>query len=429
MLYSCAEVGTIAAYQISGGKPLNGSLVIQGSKNAALPLIAAALLHRGITILHRCPNIMDVRYMIEILRSIGCEIEWSQDMLRIDASEIYVDHLLETCVGKMRSSILLSGAILGRCENLTLDYPGGCTIGERPIDFHLNALKYMGVHIDDQGDRIICSRKELVGRPIVLAYPSVGATENIMMAAVHAKGVTWIYNAAKEPEVVDLACFLRSMGVKIYGAGTDCIGIYGGCPLRDVEYTIMGDRIVAGTYLLAAAATKGNIEVKGVSVKHLQILLHICEEMGCQVCLTDQGIRLEARHRLFSVNDIHTHPFPGFPTDMQSQMLSVLSMARGESVLYEHVFENRFQTVEELVRMGADIQIKKNRAVIRGVDKLRGCTVSAKDLRGGAALVIAGLAAEGDTIVENSIFVERGYQDICKDLEQLGAVIKIMNGK
>ena len=417
----------MASFQITGGEPLAGCIEIQGSKNAALPILAAALLHRGVTILYGCPNILDVQYMIKIMRSLGCEIEQEASYLKIDASEINAEHLSRECVGKMRSSILLLGALIGRCERLTLDYPGGCTIGSRPIDLHLNALKMMGVHIQEKEEQIVCSSKNIYGKRIRLPYPSVGATENIIMAAVLAEGVTWIDNAAKEPEIMDLARFLNQMGSCIHGAGTDCIGILGKCSLRDTEYKIMGDRIVAGTYLLAAAGTRGSIEIKGVQVKELQALLHICEEMGCRVQNYGKSIILDSKHRLFSVKDIHTQPFPGVATDLQSQLMSVLSMARGETTIYEHVFENRFQTAEELGRMGADIQIKNNRAVIRGVKKLKGCPVSAKDLRGGAALIIAGLMAEGDSIVENSIFVERGYQDICSDLKQLGASIKVIN--
>lgn len=417
------------AYQITGGERLKGSIDIHGSKNEALPVIAAALLHRGKTVIYGCPNILDVRYMVEILRSLGCEIFWNEDGLMIDASEIHVEDLSRVCVGKMRSSILLLGALLGRCNELALDYPGGCTIGTRPVDMHLTAFTKMGVHIKEQDGRIFCESKGLLGDRIFLPYPSVGATENIMIAAVLAEGITWIHNAAKEPEVVALAEFLNQMGAAICGAGTERIGIVGRCSLKDTEYRIKGDRIVAGTYLLAAAGTQGEIEIKGVHAGDLHALLHICEEMGCRIQITENGVYLNSKHRLFSVQDIHTQPFPGVPTDMQSQLMAVLSMARGETVIYEHVFEKRFRTADELVRMGADIQIKNNRAVIRGVEKLKGCSVSAKDLRGGAALVIAGLMAEGDTIVENSIFVERGYQDICKDLRQLGATIKIINGK
>ena len=419
----------MAAYQISGGESLKGSIEIHGSKNAALPLLAASLLHRGTTVLYGCPDILDVRYMIEILRSVGCGIECKKDFLKIDASDISVENVSRNCIGKMRSSILLLGALIGRCHELALDYPGGCTIGARPVDMHLEALRKMGVHIDEQGEQIYCQSDNLIGTHIYLNYPSVGATENIIMAAVHAEGITWIHNAAKEPEVVELAEFLRKMGAEIYGAGSKRIGILGKCPLRNIKYRIMGDRIVAGTYLLAAAGTRGEIEIKGVHANNMHALLHICEEMGCRIQIRDYSISLSSKHRLFSVSDIHTQPFPGIPTDMQSQLMAVLTTAQGESVIYEHVFEKRFRTAEELVRLGADIQIKNNRAVIRGVKQLKGCFVSANDLRGGAALIIAGLMAEGDTIVDNSIFVERGYQDICKDLKQLGAKIKIMNGK
>lgn len=414
----------MSSYLISGGRPLSGQLHVHGSKNAALPIIAASLLHHGVTVIRGCPDILDVRYMIEILRSIGCEVLYEGDVLQIDASEICLENISRECVGKMRSSILLLGAALGRCRHMILDYPGGCTIGARPVDIHLKALEQMGVHIEEREGAIHCETEGLSGARIVLPYPSVGATENLMMAGAMAEGITWIQNAAKEPEVSDLAGFLSAMGVSIYGAGTDRIGILGKCSLHDAEYKVMTDRIVAGTYLLAAAGTGGEIELLDVAEQHIHCLLHLCEAMGCEIRMTEKGICIKSARRLFAIEDIHTQPFPGFPTDMQSQLMAVLATARGESVIYEHIFENRFRTAGELQKMGADIQIKNNRAVIRGVRKLKGCHVSARDLRGGAALVIAGLMAEGDTIVENSIFVERGYQDICKDLTQLGAEIR-----
>ena len=414
----------MSSYLISGGRSLSGQLHVHGSKNAALPIIAASLLHHGVTVIRGCPDILDVRYMIEILRSIGCGVLYEGDVLQIDASEICLENISRECVGKMRSSILLLGAALGRCRRMILDYPGGRTTGARPVDIHLKALEQMGVHIEEKDGAIHCETGGLSGVRIVLPYPSVGATENLMMAGAMAEGITWIQNAAKEPEVSDLAGFLSAMGVSIYGAGTDRIGILGKCSLHDAEYKVMTDRIVAGTYLLAAAGTGGEIELLDVAEQHIHCLLHLCEAMGCEIRMTERGIRIKSARRLFAVEDIHTQPFPGFPTDMQSQLMAVLATARGESVIYEHIFENRFRTAGELQKMGADIQIKNNRAVIHGVRKLKGCHVSAKDLRGGAALVIAGLMAEGDTIVENSIFVERGYQDICKDLTQLGAEIR-----
>lgn len=419
----------MSSYLISGGRELFGSLEVQGSKNAVLPMIAASLLHQGVTVIRGCPDILDVRYMLEILRSIGCNVLWQENDIYIDAADIHLEQLSRECIGKMRSSILLMGAVLGRCHCLELDYPGGCTIGARPVDIHLRALEQMGVIVEEGGGSIRCMADSLSGARIVLPYPSVGATENIMMAAVMADGITWIHNAAREPEIVDLADFLKMMGVMICGAGTEQIGILGKCHLKDCEYRVMGDRIVAGTYLLAAAGAGGEVQISGVAAKHIHSLLNLCEAMGCQVRLTEQGIYLKSSRKLFAIKDIHTQPFPGFPTDLQSQLMAVLAMARGESRIHEHVFENRFRTAEELVRMGADIQIKNNRAVIRGVNALRGTHVFARDLRGGAALVIAGLMAEGDTVVENSIFVERGYQDICKDLTGLGAIVKVINGK
>lgn len=417
----------MAAYQIIGGEPLVGSIHIQGSKNAALPVIAASLLHRGTTIFYGCPNITDVRYMIRILRSLGCLVEWDEDRLSINASDIEIKGLDGECIGKMRSSILLIGALLGRCQEFTLEYPGGCSIGARPIDMHLNAFMKMGVSVDEKNESICCSCLKLKGERIVLPYPSVGATENIMMAAVNADGTTWIYNAAMEPEIVDLACFLKKMGADIHGEGTSCICIRGGCTLKDSKYGIMSDRIVAGTYLLAAAGTCGCVNIQGVNDIHLRPVLHICESMGCDIRVRGESICLKAPSRLKAVADIHTRPYPGVPTDLQSLLMAVLTKAQGATCIYEHVFEDRFRTAEELKKMGADIYIRDHCAYIRGVDKLTGASVRAMDLRGGAALIVAGLMAEGKTVVENAFYVERGYQDICRDFCSLGAAIEIIN--
>ena len=264
----------MSSYLISGGRSLSGQLHVHGSKNAALPIIAASLLHHGVTVIRGCPDILDVRYMIEILRSIGCGVLYEGDVLQIDASEICLENISRECVGKMRSSILLLGAALGRCRRMILDYPGGCTIGARPVDIHLKALEQMGVHIEEKDGAIHCETGGLSGVRIVLPYPSVGATENLMMAGAMAEGITWIQNAAKEPEVSDLAGFLSAMGVSIYGAGTDRIGILGKCSLHDAEYRVMTDRIVAGTYLLAAAGTGGEIELLDVAERHIHCLLH-----------------------------------------------------------------------------------------------------------------------------------------------------------
>lgn len=293
------------------------------------------------------------------------------------------------------------------------------------MDIHLDALKQMGVHIQEYDGAIHCKTDGLKGARIFLPYPSVGATENLMMAAVMGR---WYYldpQCAREPEVRDLAGFLEAMGVTVYGAGTEKIGILGKMPLRDARYRVMPDRIVAGTYLLAAAGAGGEIELMDEAVQDIGCLLHICEAMGCEVRRTAKGIYLKSCRRLLSVEDIHTRPFPGVSNRYAVPDDGSAEHGRGESRIYEHIFENRFRTADELKKMGADIKIKNNSAVITGVSGLRGCQVSAWDLRGGAALVIAGLMAEGDTIVENSIFVERGYQDICKDLIQLGARIEI----
>ena len=415
----------MASFIIQGGQTLSGRLWIQGAKNAALPILTASILHPGMTILRQCPDIRDVRSTLELLGCAGCQVRREGDAVVIDASHIRACPFPADQVSGMRSSVLFLGAMLGRQGGVCLDHPGGCVIGSRPVDIHLKALEKMGAFVGETEGKIVCASRGLRGCRIRLPYPSVGATENIVMAAAGAEGVTILENAAREPEIDDLCGFMAGMGIPVRwdGAGTICVR--GRCPTKDTDYTIMPDRIVAGTYLCAAAATGGSVELPNGSAVHMKALLDVLTRMGVYVRREyPAGIYMKARGRLKAAGPIHTAPFPGFPTDMQSQIMAVCCGADGVSHIYEHVFEDRFAAGEELKKMGADIRIEGRLAVVRGKDKLRGAQVDAKDLRGGAALILAGLAAEGETVVRNGCFVERGYADICGDLGKLGACVR-----
>lgn len=409
---------------VDGGVSLKGDIFIQGSKNAALPMLAASLLNRGVTRLYGCPDISDVKGMLEILESLGCFIIYGENYVQIDSSEAAGHFVCGDHVGRMRSSLFMMGAMLGRFGEVFVPYPGGCSIGKRPIDIHLDALRQMNVALTENEDGIYGYSKQMLGTVIELRYPSVGATENIILAAVLAKGKTVICHAAKEPEIIDLCLMLNKMGADIHGMGTENIVIYGVRTLKDVEFTICGDRIVAATYLAAAAATCGNIQVFNVWEREVKAVLQVFANMGCGIVVQNKRIRVIGAQMIFPVEHIHTRPFPGFPTDMQSQIMACLSMASGTSVIYEHVFEDRFKIASELKMMGADIVLDHQKAIIHGVPQLYGASVSAYDLRGAAALVIAGLMAEGETEVNNAFYVKRGYQDICGDLQSVGARIK-----
>ncbi|MCT4596328.1 MAG: UDP-N-acetylglucosamine 1-carboxyvinyltransferase [Vallitalea sp.] len=411
-------------YIIEGGYSLSGEIKVQGSKNAVLPLLAATVLNKGKTYLHNCPKIHDVDSMLNILASIGCIIKWEDDVLIIDSSVINTYIIPEKYVQMMRSSIILLGSVLGRLKNVKIGFPGGCSIGTRPIDLHLKALRQMNISIEDKYGYIECSTDKIIGNKVSLDYPSVGATENIMLTAVLSEGVTTINNAAKEPEIVELQEFLNKMGAKVKGAGTDTITIEGVNELDSVEYRIMPDRIVAGTYMCAAAITGGEILLKDVCKSHLNATITKSIEMGCIVKEFDNQLLIKVPEKLKSIDLLRTQPYPGFPTDMQAQLMSCLSIAHGTSIIAETIFESRYKHVAELVKMGADIITDGRIAVIKGVDKLNGAEVFAEDLRGGAALVLAGLNAEGTTIVNNAIHILRGYEKLENDLSLLGAKVK-----
>lgn len=410
-------------YVIEGGKRLEGELQIDGGKNAILPIIAATILSGKESILHNCPDILDVTTMIEILSKLGCKIKKDNKTLIIDSSNIDKHEVPDELVREMRSSIIVLGAILGRFQKAKISYPGGCPLGARPIDLHLKAFKEMGADIKEEHGFIICKKKLLHGAKIHLDFPSVGATENIMLAAVLAKGTTVINNAAKEPEIEDLQNFLNSMGAKISGGGQGTIIIEGVTALSNVEYTVIPDRIATGTYLVAGAITKGEISLTNVRSEHLYAIISKLREVGCEIFEEKNKIHLIAPNTLKGIDLIRTQPYPGFPTDMQAQFMSLLCVANGTSVILETVFESRYKHANELMRLGANIQLEGRIAVIKGVQKLTGAVVEAKDLRGGAALVLAGLVADGITEVNNIKHIQRGYSNMILDLQSLGAKI------
>ncbi|MDF2644935.1 MAG: murA [Paenibacillus sp.] len=408
---------------IEGGRPLTGAIQIHGAKNAALPILAACILASGTHTLHNVPNLLDIDTMLRILRALGCRAEQQGDTVSITTSTANSSHIPEELMGQMRSSIFLMGPLLARFGSVTVYQPGGCAIGERKIDLHLKGLQALGANIEEFANKIVCTADSLQGSEIVLDFPSVGATENIMMAAVKAEGITTIYNAAREPEIQDLQNFLNTMGADIIGAGTDTITIRGVESLSPCSYRIIPDRIVAGTFLVAAAATKGNITLERVNPAHLTSVIHVLKRAGVQIITDGDIIHVSCPTRPKAVERIVTSPHPSFPTDLQSQVMVLLSLADGLSVMKETIFEGRFKHVDELSRMGADIRVDMSSAFIRGVPRLYGATVEATDLRAGAALVIAGLAAHGTTIVEQIHHIDRGYDRIEHMLSMLGASV------
>lgn len=414
----------MGTYHIKGGRPIEGEYTVNGAKNAALPLLAASIATGGENRFSRCPDISDVRIMREILASLGCDAACSGDEILLDTSGVNCCEVPPELMEKMRSSIFLIGPLLTRCGRAVISQPGGCAIGKRPIDLHIKALSQMGADIAEKDQQLIVTGDRLYGTNLILDFPSVGATENIMLAALGAKGETVIHNSAREPEIVDLQNYLNRCGAEIKGAGTSRIVIKGNTPLHGASHRVMGDRIEAGTFLMAAAATGGEILLRGIESDTLKCLIKYLRFAGCRIKKRSQEIWLRAPKRLYGVGRIKTEPYPGFPTDLQPQFCAMMAGAEGQTSMEETIFENRFRYVRQLAKMGADIEILQRTAIIKGVPRLCGASVAAEDLRGGAALVLAGLAAGGETIVENIEFIERGYCGFHKELEQLGADIK-----
>ncbi len=413
----------MSKFHITGGVRLSGETVINGAKNAVLPILAATVMNGNFNIIKDCPNLKDVRTMLQILDAIGCDTRFEGNTITVNSKPLDTYTIPENLVSEMRSSIFLLGPMLSRCGRVVLSYPGGCEIGPRPIDLHLKVLKSLGVSINESHGFLECRAENLKGCTIQLDFPSVGATENAMLASVEADGITRIKNAAKEPEIVDLQNFLNAMGARISGAGTSEIYIEGKRKLKEVEYSIIPDRIFAGTILAAVAGTGGEVLLKNVISEHLSIVLSKFIEAGCSIKEEKNEIYFKASKKLNAVETIKTLPYPGFPTDMQSQFLSLMTIAKGTSIITETIFESRFKIVDELSKMGSKVKVDGRTAIITGVDQLTGARVFAKDLRGGAALVIAGLAAKGETIVENVCHIDRGYDKLDVCMNNLGGKI------
>ena len=411
-------------YVIKGGNPLVGEVEIGGAKNAALGILAAAIMTDETVIIDNLPNVRDINVLLSAMEGIGAKIErLGEHKVKINGSLIHDLSVDYEYINKIRASYYLLGALLGKYKKAEVAFPGGCAIGTRPIDLHLKGFRALGADVDIQHGLISATAEHLVGNHIYLDNVSVGATINIMMAASMAEGKTIIENAAKEPHVVDVANFLNSMGANIRGAGTDVIRIVGVEKLHKTEYSIIPDQIEAGTFMFAAAATKGDVTVKNVIPKHLEATTAKLIEIGCEVEEFDDAVRVVSSKPLHHTQ-VTTLPYPGFPTDMQPQMSVLLALAEGTSTVTESIFENRFKYVDELTRMGAQVKVESNIAIITGVEKFTGARVSAPDLRAGAALVIAGLAAEGITIVDDIYYIERGYEHFEEKLASLGAMIE-----
>jgi UDP-N-acetylglucosamine 1-carboxyvinyltransferase len=411
---------------IEGGKPISGEFAVRGSKNAALPILAATLLAEDEVVLENCPLIRDFYLTLDILRELGCRVELTGRTAVIDTRQIQDVKIREETVQKMRSSILFLGALLGRERKAILGHPGGCAIGERPIDIHLKAFEKMGVEIIEEDGLFYCEAPHILGYHIYLNYPSVGATENILLLAVKAEGVTVIHNAAREPEIVALVRFLRACGAEIYGEGTPSIMIEGVKKLHGAYFSIPFDRIEAGTFLCASAMTGGELYLTGIEKNDIETTLEALVKTGCQFNMEADRIWMKPPKELKSGFSLVTGPFPGFPTDMQPLMMSLLTLAKGTCMISETVFEARFRHADELCRMGADIVIEDRVAQIKGCGGLHGAEVFGRDLRGGAALLIAALAAEGKSTVYGSEYVERGYEKIEDALSLLGGNVRLM---
>ena len=411
-------------YIIKGGNPLVGEVEIGGAKNAALAILAAAIMTDETVRIDNLPDVRDINVLLEAIEMIGATVDRvDRHTVRINGSTIGDVSVDYEYIKKIRASYYLLGALLGKYKKAEVPLPGGCNIGSRPIDQHLKGFRALGASVDILHGAIVARASSLEGSHIFLDMVSVGATINIMMAASMARGRTIIGNAAREPHVVDVANFLNSMGANIKGAGTDVIRIRGVEQLHATDYSIVPDMIEAGTYMTAAAATKGDILIKNVIPKHLEATTAKLVEIGCQIEEFDDAVRVIASRRLRRTH-VKTLPYPGFPTDMQPQMAVVLTMSEGTSIVTESIFENRFKYADELARMGADIKVEGNSAIIDGVERLTGARVSAPDLRAGAALVIAGLAADGITMVDDIVYVQRGYEDFEGKLSSLGANIQ-----
>ncbi len=414
---------TMDRYVITGKQSLEGTIRVSGAKNASLPLLAASLLAEGTSTLLEIPRLADITHMIEVLEYLGCRVERQNEALLINAGSLERWEVDESLMRQMRASNLILGPILARNGRVRIARPGGCAIGSRPMDQHIKGLMDLGVKVREKHGYIEAWADQLHGANVYLDVPSVGATENIMMAAVLAKGVTLIHNAAREPEIVDLQNFLTKMGAKVRGAGMDTLRIDGVDFLKPVEHTVIPDRIEAGTHLVAAVMTQGDILVQNVIPEHLDLIIAKLRQVGAELWQGDDYVRVRQSTKI-RPTDCKTMPYPGFPTDMQPQFMAMLACAEGTSIMTETIFENRFQHVDELRRMGANITVEGRTAIIRGASTLEGAFVEATDLRAGAALFLAALAAEEVTVLENVDYIDRGYENLEEKYKQIGAKLR-----
>lgn len=414
---------------ISGGIRLDGKTRLQGSKNSSLPILAACAAVNGISVIHNCPRITDVDIAVAILERLGCRVSREGGTVTVDSGDINCSAIPEELMSEMRSSIIFLGALLARFGRGSATLPGGCEIGLRPIDMHVAAFRSMGVVIEESGGSMECTAPNgLAPCRISLSFPSVGATENIMLASLAAKGETVITNAAREPEIKDLADFLNECGANIIGAGQSVIRIYGGRRLTGAEHRVIPDRIVASTYMACAAVTGGRAVVTEVEREHLAPVIPVFELCGCKIDFANGEMSVTAPKRAERIKYLRTMPYPGFPTDSQALVTAVAATARGTSIISERVFENRFRHVPELIKMGADIRVEDSCvAVVEGVPSLHGAKVTASDLRGGSALIAAALGARGESVIDGVRHVLRGCEDVCGNLSRLGADIKVIN--
>ena len=412
-------------WKIRGGRELNGSALVQGSKNAVLPILAASLLGGGVFRLRNCPRLLDVDASVEILRHLGCAVERDGDGITVDSAGMNENHIPHALMLKMRSSVMYLGAILARTGEVRLSTPGGCELGSRPIDLHLKALEALGAEVRTSGGEVVCRApaKGLRGAHVNLDFPSVGATENVMLAACAAEGETVLTNAAREPEIVDLQRCLRAAGAEVSGAGTPEIHIGAFRPRPETSHRVLPDRIAAATLLCCAASAGGEVELRGLVPAHIDTVCACLREMGCRVVCGADTVRLRTPGRLRAGKPVVTKPYPGFPTDAQALLMAASLRAEGTAVFVENIFESRYRHADELRRLGADIRVEGRVAMVTGVRSLCAAPMTAWDLRGGAALVAAALAAEGETEVFDSGHIERGYDDLAGTLQGLGALV------
>ena len=412
-------------WHIRGGNRLEGACFVQGSKNASLPILAASIICPASTELLNVPQLRDVDAALRILRHLGCWAEQSGGEVTIDSRNLSCCSIPHSLMVEMRSSVIFMGALLARCGEARLSLPGGCQLGKRPIDLHLAALRKMGAEIEEDRGEIFCRAEALKGAEIVLPFPSVGATENIMLAACAARGETVIHGAALEPEIAALQDYLKAMGADVRGAGTDTVTIGSLSPEKHIACRIIPDRIVASTIACAAACTGGNVELRGIDPRQFSTVLRFLNQAGCDIISTDRSVRLRSEGELKAVGEISTAPYPGFPTDAQPVLMAALLKAKGLTRITENIFENRYRQVPELCRLGADIVTHGKIAEIWGVDCLHGTALTATDLRGGAAMIVAGLSAQGETLICDDGHISRGYERFDIRLRALGADISL----